>query len=180
MHPGAAYGSRRWPAARFAEVARWLASRGHPVVITGGPGERELAQRVAAPAGRGGATVLAGRTTLPQLAALLAGAALLICGDTGVAHLATAFGTPSVLLFGPTPPAMWGPRTGGPHRVLWHGDPGRGGPPGLLGDPWGEQVDPTLVAITVTEVIAAAAELLDQRRSAGAAPGAAVTRSTGR
>jgi predicted dinucleotide-binding enzyme len=47
-----------------------------------------------------------------ELAALVAGAALVVCGDTGPGHLATAFGTPSVLLFGPTPPSV------GDHRPL--------------------------------------------------------------
>ena len=109
----------------------------HRVVVTAGPSERDLAAAV-------GADVLS--TDLVGLAALVAGAALVVCGDTGVAHLATAYGTPSVLLFGPTPPAEWGPRQG-PHTVLWHG--GRG-------DPHGTEPDPTLLAITVAEVTAAA------------------------
>jgi len=54
-------------------------------------------------------SVLAGRTTLPQLAALVAEASLVVCGGTGIAHLATAVGTPSVVLFGPVPPEHWGP-----------------------------------------------------------------------
>ncbi|MEP6462238.1 MAG: glycosyltransferase family 9 protein [Frankiaceae bacterium] len=55
--------------------------------------------------------VLAGRTSLPRLAALIADAAVLPCGDTGVAHLDSAYRTLSVLLFGPTPPARWGRRS---------------------------------------------------------------------
>jgi ADP-heptose:LPS heptosyltransferase len=138
VHPGAASGSRRWPADRFAAVAAALTADGHRVVVTGGPSERDL---VAAT----GAEPMT--TDLPELAALVAGAALVICGDTGVAHLATAYGTPSVLLFGPTPPAEWGPRSG-PHTVLWRGD-GRG-------DPHGADPDPALLALTVSDVLTAA------------------------
>jgi ADP-heptose:LPS heptosyltransferase len=144
VHPGAAYGSRRWPAHRYARVVAELAADGHRVVVTGGPAERELAHQVA-----GSAAVVAGATSLRQLAALVADARLVICGDTGVGHLATAFGTPSVLLFGPTPPSWWGPRTGGPHRVLWHPEL----PPG---DRWADTPGPALLGITPDEVLAAA------------------------
>ncbi|HST66475.1 MAG TPA: glycosyltransferase family 9 protein [Mycobacteriales bacterium] len=138
VHPGAASGSRRWPADRFAAVARALQQDGHRVVVTAGPSERGLAAAV------GAEPVV---TSLPELAALVADAALVVCGDTGVAHLATAYGTPSVLLFGPTPPAEWGPRSG-PHTVLWKGE-GRG-------DPHGAHPDPALLALTVPEVLTAA------------------------
>jgi ADP-heptose:LPS heptosyltransferase len=135
IHPGAASGSRRWPVRRYAAVAAELARQGHRVVVTGGRSEADLQNAV-------GAEPI--RTGLDELAALVADAALVVCGDTGVAHLATAYGTPSVLLFGPTPPAEWGPRTDGPHTVLWKG--GRG-------DPHGADPDPGLLAITVADVV---------------------------
>lgn len=152
VHPGAAFPSRRWPAERFAAVARWAEETGHRVVVTGGPEEVALAQRVARLAGLPPDRVLAGRTDLTLLSALIAAARLLICGDTGVAHLATAFGTPSVVLFGPVSPVLWGPPATGPHTVLWHGD-GKG-------DPWGDDVDPGLLRIGVDEVTGAAEVLL--------------------
>jgi hypothetical protein len=85
------------------------ARRGRAVVITGSPAERSLAERVAAEAGLPPAAVMAGRTDLSELAAIVAAAGRVACADTGVAHLATAFGTHSVVLFGPTPPSEWGP-----------------------------------------------------------------------
>lgn len=159
VHPGAAFPARRWPADRFAAVARWAAAEGYDVVVTGGPDERGLAEAVAAGAGLPSAAVLAGRTDLEVLAAQVSAARLLVSGDTGVAHLASAFSTPSVVLFGPTPPSRWGPPADGPHTVLWHGDG--------TGDPWGDRVDPALLRTTVTEVVAAAEQLL-----AGDRPGA--------
>ncbi len=129
-------------------------------MITGGPAERRLAERVADHAGLDGSAVLAGATDIAELATLVAGARLVLCGDTGVAHLATAFGTPSVLLFGPTPPRRWGPRTGGPHRVLWHEN-------AEPGDLWADEPSPALLAIDTEEVVAASLERL---RAASAAP----------
>lgn len=151
VHPGAASGSRRWPADRYAAVAAALRQAGHRVVVTGGTAERPLATEVAARAGLPPDAVLAGRTDLLGLAALVAGARLVVCGDTGVAHLATAYRTPSVLLFGPTPPAEWGPRSG-PHTVLWRGT-GRG-------DPHAAEPDPALLALRVPDVLEAARGLI--------------------
>jgi ADP-heptose:LPS heptosyltransferase len=148
VHPGAAQASRRWPAERWAEVARALSAQGRHVVLTGGPDEQALGQRVAATAGLPGDRVLAGRTDLTALAAVVAHAGLLLSSDTGVAHLATAFGTPSVVLFGPTPPALWGPPPErARHRVLWAG---------RTGDNFASEPDPGLLELQVPQVLAAA------------------------
>ncbi|WP_370617875.1 glycosyltransferase family 9 protein [Mumia sp. Pv 4-285] len=152
VHPGAAAGSRRWPAERWASVASTLAGT-RPVVVTGSPRERPLAEQVAALAGLPPESVLAGRTDVRALAAVVASARLLLSSDTGVAHLAPAFGTPSVTLFGPTSPATWGPPRGRGHRVLWHGDEG---PVPHRGDPHDDHLDPALAAITAEEVLALA------------------------
>lgn len=133
IHPGASSGARRWPADRWAAVARSAFER-RPVVITGSDREVPVARRIASLAGLPGDSVAAGRTDLFSLAALVAGAACVVSGDTGVAHLAVAYGTPSVVLFGPISPALWGPPDGRPqHRVLYKG--GRGDPHGLTADP---------------------------------------------
>lgn len=147
VHPGAAYAARRWPADRYAAVARSLGADRH-VVVTGGPAEADLAAEVAAAAGLPESAVLTG-LDLAGLAATVAEASLVICGDTGIAHVASAFATPSVVLFGPTPPQLWGPPARPQHAVLWHGT-GRG-------DPWAERPDPALLQITVEQVLTAAA-----------------------
>jgi ADP-heptose:LPS heptosyltransferase len=155
IHPGAASGSRRWPAERFAAVARTLAAWGLPVVISGSAAEQALADRVALAAGLGRESVLAGQTDLADLAAVVAAATIVISNDTGVAHLAVAFGTPSVTLFGPVSPALWGPPRDSPrHLVLWKG----AGP--RPGDAHGAQVDPRLLRIEVGEVLETAASLI--------------------
>lgn len=124
IHPGASGPERRWPVSRFAAVARRLAADGHRVLVSGSPGEAADAHALAAKAGLSPRAVLAGRTDVGSLAALIAHAGLVICGDTGVAHLATAYGTRSVLLFGPMTPRRWGPPPSSRHTVLWRGPHG--------------------------------------------------------
>lgn len=143
VHPGAAAASRRWPAERFAAVVDRLVATGWDVAVTAGPGEADLASRVAA----GRAEVLR-EPSLPALADRLQHAGLLVVGDTGVGHLATACGTPSVRLFGPVRPDRWGPTIDTDrHVVLWKGG---------SGDPHGDALDPALAAIDVDEVLVAA------------------------
>jgi hypothetical protein len=160
VHPGAAAPARRWPADRFAEVARRLHREGHRVVLTGGQDERQLCEDVAHRAGLPASAVLAGRTSVKALADVVAAAPLVVSGDTGVAHLAAAYDRPAVALFGPTPPSRWAPLWGRT-TVLWHGtEPG---------DPHAPETDPALAAIDVDEVWAAARDRLD--RFSGSRPG---------
>jgi ADP-heptose:LPS heptosyltransferase len=146
IHPGAAYGSRRWPVARFAEVASRI---GHRVVVTGTERERDLAMSLGVPEH----DVLAGRLSLSELSVLVADARLLISADTGVAHLSYAYRTPSVVLFGPAPPEQWGPPADGPHRALTVKSARRG-------DPFTADPDPALLGVGVADVLAAVEELI--------------------
>jgi ADP-heptose:LPS heptosyltransferase len=145
VHPGAASGARRWPAGRFAIVAAAERACGRAVVITGGGNERPLALTVARNAGLPPDAVLAGRTDLLELAAVVGHAGRVVCGDTGVAHLATAMGVPSVVLFGPVSPRHWGPPPERPrHRVLWSG---------RTGDPHASEPHVGLLEIEADEVV---------------------------
>ena len=117
VHPGASVPARACPPERCAEVVRAMAEAGHRVVVTGTPDERDLTAYVAG----GHATDLGGRTTLSQLAGVLADASCAVVANTGPAHLAAAVRTPVVSLFAPTVPfGQWGP-----YRVPWIrlGDP---------------------------------------------------------
>ncbi|MET8358356.1 glycosyltransferase family 9 protein [Micromonospora sp. NPDC005171] len=162
LHPGSKIPAKRWPAERFAALARALTGQGHRVLLTGSADERALASRVAEAAGLSSHAVLAGRTDLGALAALVADARLVVSGDTGVAHLATGYGTPSVVLFGPVPPAHWGPPPDRPrHRVLWAGEADWPG--------WdGVGSHPTMAALRLDEVLTAVAEVERVVRVSGA------------
>jgi heptosyltransferase-1 len=117
FHPGARWPTKLWPATHWAHLAEWLVrEKGFQVAITGTPGDRELAQEIAdhteAPL-----RDLTGRTSLPELAAVLQQAHLAVTTDTGPMHLAAALGTPVAALFGPTAPWRTGPFGAG-HEVV--------------------------------------------------------------
>jgi ADP-heptose:LPS heptosyltransferase len=110
LHPGASAPARRWPDRRWQEAVALLTARGRPVILTGGPAERNLTAAAARGAGDRPVTDLGGRTSLAELAAVLAGADAVLVANTGVAHLAAAVGTPVVSLFAPVvPAARWAP-----------------------------------------------------------------------
>ena len=115
VNPGAAWPNKRWPAARFGEVAAFLQEvRGLATYVLWGPGEAPLAQAVID--GSSGAARLAPPTTTADLLALARHAAVMVSGDTGPLHIAAAVGTPIVALFGPTDPARNGPFS--PHDLV--------------------------------------------------------------
>jgi lipopolysaccharide heptosyltransferase I len=108
INPGAAWPNKRWPAARFGEIAAFLHEVRHlPSVVLWGPGEQGLAGAVVETSG--GAAQVAPPTTLSDLLALSRAASLMVSGDTGPLHVAAAAGTPTVALFGPTDPHRNGP-----------------------------------------------------------------------
>ena len=108
--PGAAYGpAKRWPAEHFAAAALALAERvGGRVAVMGSRGETAVCALVVAGIGAR-AVNLAGATTLPELAAVLAQCAVVLCNDSGGMHLAAAMGAPVVAVFGITDPRKTGP-----------------------------------------------------------------------
>lgn len=101
--------AKRWPAARFAILARALDEKGYLPVVVGSLHERPLAEAIdeACPE----ALDLVGRTDIATLAALAARAALTVGNDTGVCHLAAAAGCPLIVLFSrESDPARVAPR----------------------------------------------------------------------
>lgn len=145
IHPGASSAARRWPAERWAAVAAAEVEAGRDVFLTGSAAECVLCEEVAAAASLPADRVLAGRTGLLELAAMVAAAGALACADTGVAHLASALQVPSVIVFGPNSPRHRGPPPHTIHRPLWAG---------REGDPDADTPDPGLLEIDAATVIA--------------------------
>jgi heptosyltransferase II len=121
LAPGAEYGpAKQWPVTHYRELARAIADLGWEIAVVGLPSDRALGDEIVrgiAGTGAGAAINLCGATTLPQLTALLADAALLVSNDSGAMHLAAALGTPQLALFGSTNPTWTAPLN--PHaRVL--------------------------------------------------------------
>jgi heptosyltransferase I len=107
LNPGGGWGSKLWPAERFGEVARGLRALGLASIVTWGPGEEGLAERVVAASD--GAAQRSFPTTLLDYVELARRARVVVAADTGTLHLACAVRTPVVALFGPTDPARNGP-----------------------------------------------------------------------
>ena len=126
LHAGAEYGpAKRWPAARFAEVAVCVSQqRNCRFLLFGGPdevalaGEIEAALRAANPDPHFVVNV-AGKTSLLELCQLIKFCRVLISNDTGPMHLACAVGTPVVAIFGSTSPELTSP-TGPQDAVIHH------------------------------------------------------------
>ncbi|MBQ9727279.1 MAG: lipopolysaccharide heptosyltransferase II [Kiritimatiellae bacterium] len=118
--PGAARGpSKRWP--HFAAAARLVAGSvpGVRFAVCGGAGEAALCGETARAIGPAAAS-LAGKTTLPRFASLLASCDAVLCNDSGGMHLASAAGTPVVAVFGRTDPDKTGPI--GPGAIIVRAD----------------------------------------------------------
>jgi lipopolysaccharide heptosyltransferase I len=151
MNPGAGWGAKQWPAARYGEVARELAAEGIKTIVNVGPGEseRELGATVAKASG-GTAQPIA--CSIGQLVAWTRRASLFVGGDTGPMHLAAMLGVPVVALFGPTDPKRNGPYYP-KHTVLRHER-------SVASYSHTREADAGLMSITAAEVVAAARRLV--------------------
>ncbi len=101
--------SKRWPLLYWARlldrlVLEWEAQ----VVLIGAPGDLPLVERILERMEQK-AFNLAGKTSLPQLAALFQRADVMISGDSGPMHIADALDTPLIAIHGPTDPVQFGP-----------------------------------------------------------------------
>lgn len=111
IHPGAGAAVKLWEVAKWAQVADALAHEfGAHLVLTGSPAEVPLCAQIAEHVQASTpVTILAGKTSVGQLAALFARCALVLGPDSGPLHLAVAMGTPTVHLYGPADVATFGP-----------------------------------------------------------------------
>jgi heptosyltransferase-1 len=107
LNPGGGWASKLWPPERFGQLARELSMLGLWPLVSYGPGEEALADRVVAASG--GTARRSFPTTLLDFVEIARRSRLVVAADTGPLHLACAVGTPVVALFGPTDPARNGP-----------------------------------------------------------------------
>ncbi len=101
--------SKRWPVPYWTTlIDRLVREDDAQIVLTGAPDDLPLIEAVLR---RTHERVhnIAGKTSLPELAALYQQADLLITGDSGPMHIAAAVGTPLIAIHGPTNPALSGP-----------------------------------------------------------------------
>jgi ADP-heptose:LPS heptosyltransferase len=98
FQPGSSKAERRWPAENFVQLGRELTMRHKAnILVFGTENEEPLTRSISDQIPN--AQSFAGKTTLPQLAALLEKCQVLVTNDTGTMHLAAAVGIPNVALF---------------------------------------------------------------------------------
>ena len=124
IHPGAGAKVKLWRNEAWAALIDSLAkSHNAQFILSGSPAEVTLCQSIAAQA-NAPVHIAAGKTSLGQIAALMAHAALVIGPDTGPVKLAAAMGTPTLNLYGPADTVKFG-TWGEPdsHRIITAGLP---------------------------------------------------------
>lgn len=155
LNPGGGWVSKCWPAERYGELHRALAPRfGCRGIITCGPGEESLAQRVMHAAGD--PLLVAMPLALGPLMALLRRAKFVVSADTGPLHLASALGAPAVGLYGPTDPSRNGPYSSGDVVV-------RNPHASVTTYRRGASYSPAMLSITVEQVLEAVERRLEPR-----------------
>ena len=107
LHPGAGKVKNRWPADRFAMVAKELLARAVDVLWIEGPQDEGCVDAAGRALGKT-LPVVRGES-IPMLAARFAAARVYVGNDTGPLHLAAATGCPSVGIYGWSDPREWAP-----------------------------------------------------------------------
>ncbi|MGH9734878.1 MAG: glycosyltransferase family 9 protein [Candidatus Acidiferrales bacterium] len=108
LQPGARLASMRWPAEKFAEIARWLrAECDIASVVNLSSADTEIASGIRN--ALRDCAVIPDPLSIRELIALIAGSRVLVGNDSGPVHLAAATGRPSVVIYGPTNPEQWHP-----------------------------------------------------------------------
>ncbi len=101
VNPAGGWPTKLWPAENYGRLADLLYEElGLYTVVTVGPGEDNLAEKLVSAASRGKVTIT--KPSLKGFYELAKRASVYIGGDTGPTHLAVAAGAPVVGIFGPT------------------------------------------------------------------------------
>ncbi|MFA5144200.1 MAG: lipopolysaccharide heptosyltransferase II [Candidatus Omnitrophota bacterium] len=158
INPGASCPSKRWSPDKFARAAQALIERyGVKIIVVASAADKELGDRVSNRLKKN-CLNLAGRTSVADVASVLRRARLFISNDSGPVHIACAVGTPVIAIFGRhdrgLSPQRWGPT--GKRDVVLHKDVGC---IECLAHDCAKGFQ-CLEAVTVDEVLAAAAKIL--------------------
>ena len=121
VNPFSRWPYKEWPHERWVPVLEGLWARHRlAAALVGSPDERhkasQLAARLSCPV-----FVLAGKTTLAELAGVLSRAAFHVGVDSAAPHIAAAVGVRTITLYGPSDWRYWSP-PGDRHLVVAPGD----------------------------------------------------------
>lgn len=110
-------GRRRWPAARFSELADRVAdSFKARIILIWGPGEEELVNEIKGLMKR--EALISPETNIRQMAALCKMCNLVICSEGGPLHIASSQGVKTVSIFGPVDEKVYGPYPPGKNNIV--------------------------------------------------------------
>lgn len=113
FYVGASVPERRWPASRFAELARFIVKAGDvTVTILSGTSESELAiaTQIETEAGIGGRLRCLTRLGIQDLVTEIDTADLLVSNDSGPMHIGAELGVPTVGIFSSSLPEHYRPK----------------------------------------------------------------------
>jgi len=100
VQAGASQEKRQWSPQLFVRLVKTLVEKHNArVVLTGTTKELSILNPIVEGVGNPNVFIAAGKTTIPQLAALLKECNILVTGDTGTMHMSVAVGTPVVAMF---------------------------------------------------------------------------------
>jgi len=110
ISPAASKAERNWLPERYAAIADYANHKGLAVILSGGVSdmEKQLGDKILQSA-QSPIKNLIGKTSLPQLLALLSSAKLVVAPDSGPAHMATTVNTPVIGLYAHSNPKRTGP-----------------------------------------------------------------------
>ncbi|MFB2834903.1 glycosyltransferase family 9 protein [Floridanema evergladense] len=116
LAPGASCAARRYDIERFATVASMLAAETKlKVVVVGSDRETELFKPIL---NQKNVVSLVGKTSIPELAAIVKRSSLVIANNSGTMHIAEAFSKPIIVLYSGTElESQWQPRNA-PKKLL--------------------------------------------------------------
>lgn len=102
--PGARWGSKKWPAERFAQTISLLKEKYPAIrpVLMGDSHERTLCQEIASHLKNLNPINTAGELKVGELPYFIGKLRLFLSNDSGLMHMASLLGVPTVAAFGPT------------------------------------------------------------------------------
>jgi ADP-heptose:LPS heptosyltransferase len=100
VQAGASQAKRQWSPELFVEMVKILDREYNArIILTGSPKEMSIVQPIVDGCNSPNVFSAVGKTSIPQLAALLKECQVLVTGDTGPMHISVAAGTPVVAMF---------------------------------------------------------------------------------
>ncbi len=124
VHPGMGGSALNWPENYYVDLIRSIKKEGHEVLLTGGPAEGFLLERIVLELNKTEDSILVygspATASVDHLAALFAETDLVVAPSTGPLHIAVASGRPVVTFYPPIrvqSAIRWGPYIADPEEA---------------------------------------------------------------